>query len=38
MDNVTLTSHAAFQTLEASITLVRRAIDIVRRIVGHLPA
>ncbi len=34
MENVTLTSHAAFQTLEASMTLVRRAIDIVRRIVG----
>ena len=38
MDNVTLTSHAAFRTLEASMTLMRRAIDIVRRIVGHLPA
>jgi D-3-phosphoglycerate dehydrogenase / 2-oxoglutarate reductase len=34
MDNVTLTSHAAFRTLEASMTLMRRAIDIVRRIVA----
>jgi D-3-phosphoglycerate dehydrogenase len=32
MPNVTLTSHAAFRTLEASMTLLRRAIDIVRRI------
>ena len=37
MENVTLTSHAAFRTLEASMTLIRRAIDIVRRIQG-LPA
>jgi D-3-phosphoglycerate dehydrogenase / 2-oxoglutarate reductase len=35
LDNVTLSSHAAFRTLEASMTLMRRAIDIVRRIVGH---
>jgi D-3-phosphoglycerate dehydrogenase / 2-oxoglutarate reductase len=34
MDNVTLTAHAGFRTLEASMTLLRRAIDIVRRIVG----
>ena len=34
MDNVTLTSHAAFRTLEASETLMRRAIDIVCRIVA----
>jgi D-3-phosphoglycerate dehydrogenase / 2-oxoglutarate reductase len=34
LDNVTLSSHAAFRTLEASMTLMRRAIDIVRRIVG----
>jgi D-3-phosphoglycerate dehydrogenase len=33
MDNVTLTAHAAFRTLEASMTLLRRAIDIVRGIV-----
>jgi D-3-phosphoglycerate dehydrogenase / 2-oxoglutarate reductase len=30
LENVTLTSHAAFRTLEASMTLMRRAIDIVR--------
>jgi D-3-phosphoglycerate dehydrogenase / 2-oxoglutarate reductase len=35
MDNVTLTAHAAFRTLEASMTLLRRAIDIVRDIVGR---
>jgi D-3-phosphoglycerate dehydrogenase / 2-oxoglutarate reductase len=34
MENVTLTSHAAFRTREASETLMRRAIDIVRRIVA----
>ena len=34
LDNVTLSSHAAFRTLEASMTLMRRAIDIVRKIVG----
>jgi len=33
MPNVTLTSHAAFRTLEASMTLLRRAIDIVKKIV-----
>ena len=32
LDNVTLTSHAAFRTPEASETLIRRAIDIVRGI------
>src|SRR5438034_653297 len=32
MENVTLTSHAAFRTLEASETLMRRAIDSVRGI------
>jgi D-3-phosphoglycerate dehydrogenase len=37
LDNVTLTSHAAFRTLEASMTLIRRAIDIARRIQG-MPA
>jgi D-3-phosphoglycerate dehydrogenase len=31
--NVTLTSHAAYRTLEASETLMRRAIDIARNIV-----
>ena len=34
MENVTLTAHAAFRTLEASQTLLRRAIDIVRGIVN----
>jgi D-3-phosphoglycerate dehydrogenase / 2-oxoglutarate reductase len=34
-ENVTLTSHAAFRTLEASMTLMRRAIDIVRKIEGY---
>jgi len=33
MQNVTLTAHAGFRTLEASMTLLRRAIDIVRGIV-----
>jgi phosphoglycerate dehydrogenase-like enzyme len=36
MDNVTLTPHAAFRTLEASETLMRRAIDIAHRIVAAL--
>jgi D-3-phosphoglycerate dehydrogenase / 2-oxoglutarate reductase len=35
MTNVTLTAHAAFRTPEASMTLLRRAIDIVRDIVAH---
>jgi D-3-phosphoglycerate dehydrogenase len=35
MANVTLTAHAAFRTPEASMTLLRRAVDIVRGIVGH---
>jgi hypothetical protein len=30
---VTVTAHAAFRTLEASLTLMRRAVDIVKRIV-----
>ena len=34
MGNVTLSAHAAFRTLEASQTLLRRAIDITRKIVG----
>jgi D-3-phosphoglycerate dehydrogenase / 2-oxoglutarate reductase len=34
MTNVTLTAHAAFRTPEASMTLLRRAIDIVRDIVA----
>ena len=32
MANVTLTAHAAFRTLEASMTLLRRSIDIVKNI------
>ncbi len=35
MENVTLTAHAGFRTLEASMTLLRRAVDIVRGIVGQ---
>jgi hypothetical protein len=34
MDNATLTAYAAFRTLEASMTLLRRVVDIVRRIVA----
>ena len=33
MENVTLSAHAAFRTLEASMTLLRRAIDIVKTLV-----
>jgi D-3-phosphoglycerate dehydrogenase len=32
MENVTLSAPAAFRTLEASMTLLRRAIDIVKRV------
>ena len=32
LPNVTLTAHAAFRTLEASMTLLRRAIDIVKNL------
>jgi D-3-phosphoglycerate dehydrogenase / 2-oxoglutarate reductase len=32
LSNVTLSAHAAFRTLEASMTLLRRAIDIVKRV------
>jgi D-3-phosphoglycerate dehydrogenase / 2-oxoglutarate reductase len=35
LPNVTLTSHAAFRTLEASMTLLRRAIDIVKTITAQ---
>jgi D-3-phosphoglycerate dehydrogenase len=35
MENVTLTAHAAFRTPEASMTLLRRAIDIVRDILAE---
>ena len=34
LSNVTLTAHAAFRTQEASMTLLRRAIDTVRQIVA----
>jgi len=37
MESVTLTAHAGFRTLEASMTLLRRAIDIVREIVDGPP-
>jgi D-3-phosphoglycerate dehydrogenase / 2-oxoglutarate reductase len=37
MDNVTLTAHAGFRTLEASETLMRRAIDIVCAIAAPIP-
>jgi D-3-phosphoglycerate dehydrogenase / 2-oxoglutarate reductase len=37
LDNVTLTPHAAFRTPEASENLIRRALDIVRKVHG-LPA
>jgi D-3-phosphoglycerate dehydrogenase len=37
IENVTLSSHAGFRTLEASMTLMRRAIDIVRDITGARP-
>ena len=32
MDGTTLSAHAAFRTLEASMTLLRRAIDIVKSV------
>jgi len=35
MDNVTLSAHAAFRTLEASMTLLRRALDIVKAVQGR---
>jgi D-3-phosphoglycerate dehydrogenase len=34
MENVTLTAHAGFRTLEASTILLRRSIDIVRNILA----
>ncbi len=34
LPNVTLTAHAAFRTLGASMTLLRRAVDIVKRLVA----
>ena len=38
MENVTLSAHAGFRTAEASQTLLRRAIDIVRAILDGAPA
>ena len=35
LPNVTLSAHSAFRTPEASETLLRRAMDIARRIAGH---
>ena len=35
LDNVTLSPHAAFRTPEASANLLRRALDIVRRVQGY---
>jgi D-3-phosphoglycerate dehydrogenase len=35
LDNVTLSPHAAFRTLEASENLLRRALDIVRKVQGY---
>ena len=37
LENVTVTAHAAFRTAEASETLIRRAIDIVRSILAGAP-
>jgi D-3-phosphoglycerate dehydrogenase len=34
MENVTLTAHAGFRTLEASMILLRRSVDIVRNILA----
>ena len=34
LENVTLTAHSAFRTPEASETLIRRALDIARRVAG----
>lgn len=34
LPNVTLTAHAGFRTLEASMTLLRRAVDIVKTIIA----
>jgi D-3-phosphoglycerate dehydrogenase len=37
IENVPLSSHAGFRTYEASMTLMRRAIDIVRSITEGAP-
>jgi len=38
LDNVTLSPHAAFRTPEASENLLRRALDIVRKVQGYPPS
>jgi len=35
LNNVTLSPHAAFRTPEASANLLRRALDIVRKVQGY---
>jgi D-3-phosphoglycerate dehydrogenase / 2-oxoglutarate reductase len=35
LNNVTLSPHAAFRTPEASENLLRRALDIVRKVRGY---
>lgn len=37
LDNVTVSPHAAFRTPEASENLLRRALDIVRKVQGYAP-
>ncbi len=37
LNNVTLSPHAAFRTPEASANLLRRALDIVRKVQGYPP-
>ena len=37
IENVTLSAHSAFRTPEASETLLRRALDIARRVCGIAP-
>ena len=37
MSNVTLSAHSAFRTPEASENLLRRALDIVRKVQGYPP-
>ena len=34
LENVTLSAHSAFRTPEATETLMRRALDIARRVCG----
>ena len=37
-DSVTLSAHSGFRTYEASATLLGRALDIVRKLVGQTPS